>query len=493
MLQTDVNIQGNVMLNTDVLIIGAGATGASIARKLSQYELDVTLIDRNEDIGGYASKCNSATLCSGHDAEPGTLEGRLEYESSRKYEQICRDLDVEYRKTGMIYVAHDENDMAELEKIREKALINGEKDARLLSMEEVHSMEPSINPDIMGGLLIPNEAVVDVMELIFATVENAMDNGVRVMTSTKAEKININEDGSVRSVDTTAGEIRCRYVVNAAAIYADKLAKDVYECEYENYPRTGQFFVLDKDMPYRPSHIIVPIPTPLTRGRLLTPTIHGNLLVGPSAENLVDREDTRTDSATLASIAADCQKMIPAVNPMDSVTQFCGVRPAIKPKADWRIRTIEGHHGYIEAVGISQGVSAGPAVGDYVAELLRGEGLELVPKKNWHGTRKAIRRFVKMTEAERDAAIKEDPRYGNIICRCETVSEAEIVQAIHKGPGARSVDAVKRRLRAGMGRCQGGFCGPRVVEILARELGVTEEDICKNEPGSEMLVRVNRK
>ena len=208
---------------------------------------------------------------------------------------------------------------------------------------------------------------------------------------------------------------------------------------------------------------------------------------------MTDREDTRTDKPTLDSIIADCRKMIPAINPMDSVTQFCGVRPAIYPKTDWRIRAVDGCKGYIEAVGINQGVSAAPGVAKYVAEILDDEGLEMIEKPDYIKTRKAIRRITKMTDAEKDEAIAKDPRYGNIICRCETVSEAEIVQAIHKGPGARSVDAIKRRLRAGMGRCQGGFCGPRVVEILARELNVTPEDICKNEPGSNMLARENRK
>lgn len=481
------------MKQTDVVIIGAGATGSAIARELSRYQLDVTLIDRNEDVGGYASKCNSATLCSGHDATPGSLESRLTSASNRAYDQICRDLDVEMKRIGMIYVAHNEDEMTRLHQIKKRAILNGEYNVQMLSKKRVHEMEPSINSDIVGGLLVPNEAIVDVMELMLAFVENAMDNGVHLMLGTTVTKINADDHThQVVSVTTDKGEIACHFAINAAAIYADKLAHTVGFCDYYNYPRTGQFFVLDKNLPYTPEHIIVPLPTPVSRGRLLTPTMHGNLLVGPSAENMYDREDTSTDAATLDSIIDDCRKMIPAVNPMDSVTQFCGVRPAIYPKTDWRIRAVDGCKGYIEAVGINQGVSAAPGVAKYVAEILDDEGLEMVEKESWNAKRTAIKRFAEMTEAGRDAAIKEDPRYGNVICRCETVTEAEIIQAIHKGPGARSVDAIKRRLRAGMGRCQGGFCGPRVVEILARELGVIEEEICKNEPGSEMLARVNK-
>lgn len=482
------------MMKTDVVVIGAGAIGSAIARELSRYELDVILLERNEDIGGYASKCNSATLCSGHDATPGSLEARLTSASNRAYDQICKDLDVDLKRIGMIYVAHDEDEMKRLRAIRKKAVLNGEYNVQMLSQKKVHEMEPSLNPDIVGGLLIPNEAIVDVMELVFAFVENAMDNGVKVMTGTKATGINVDEKThAVRSVSTDKGEIECKFVINAAAIYADKLAQSVGFCDYYNYPRTGQFFVLDKNLPYTPEHIIVPLPTPVSRGRLLTPTMHGNLLVGPSADNMEDREDTKTDKKTMDSIIADCRKMIPAVNPMDSVTQFCGVRPAIYPKTDWRIRAVDGCKGYVEAVGINQGVSGAPGVAKYVIEILDDEGLELKEKENWIATRKAIRRFAEMTEEERNEAIQKNPKYGNVICRCETVTEGEIVDAIHKGPGARSVDAIKRRLRAGMGRCQGGFCSPRVVEILARELHVTEEEICKNEPGSEMLVRVNRK
>ena len=217
------------------------------------------------------------------------------------------------------------------------------------------------------------------------------------------------------------------------------------------------------------------------------------MLIGPSAVNGWDKEDTKTDKPTLDSVLEDCRKMIPAINPADSVTQFTGVRPAIEPKVDWRVQANEKCHGYIEAVGISQGISGSPGVAKYVAEILEGEGLKMTPKDSWNPIRKAIPRFAQMTEEERDQAIKENPLYGNVICRCETVTEAEIIEAIHRGTGARSVDAIKRRLRAGMGRCQGGFCGPRVIEILARELNVPAEAICKNEKGSEMVVCENRK
>ncbi|MDL2253904.1 NAD(P)/FAD-dependent oxidoreductase [Ruminococcaceae bacterium OttesenSCG-928-I18] len=478
---------------TDVVVIGAGAIGSAIARELSRYEVDVILIERNEDVGGYASKCNGGVLCSGHELVPGSLEWRLTSASNRAYDQICKDLNVEMKRPGFIYAAQNDDEMAQLKEIHRTAILNGEYGAELLSKKKVHELEPVLHPNIVGGLLIPNEATVDLMDLTLAFVENAMDNGVRVLLSTKATKINVDPNRHcVTSVSTDKGDIACKFAINAAAIYADKLAQSVGFCDYYNYPRTGQYFVLDKNLPYMPKHIVNPLPTPISRGRLVTPTIHGNTLVGPSADNMTDRERTCTDRAIMESIIEDCRKLIPDINPADSITQFCGVRPAIYP-AGWRIRAVDGCQGYIEAVGNNQGVSSAPGVAKYVSVLLGEEGLEMIQKENWIATRKPVRHFADMSEEERDAAIKENPQYGNVICRCETVTEGEIIDVIHRGPGAHSVDAIKRRLRAGMGRCQGGFCGPRVIEILARELGVSEEEICKNEKGSEMLVRVNRR
>ena len=479
--------------NTDVVIIGAGAVGSTIARELSKYQLQVVLVEKNEDVGGYASKCNSGTLCDGHDAPPGSLEAKTIIESTHLYEQICSDLDVKMKRTGMIYVAQNAAELKQLDEIKARAVANGLTQEKPLTKEQVLEMEPSVNPEITGGMLVPGEAVVDVMELMFANVENAMDNGVEVMVGTKVLRINLDDEKHcVKSVTTDKGDISCSFVINAAAIYADEIAETVGICDYRNYPRTGEFYVLDKNLPYAPSHIIAPLPTQVTRGKLVTPTINGNTLIGPSAVNGWDKEDTKTDKPTLDSILEDCRKMIPAINPADSVTQFTGVRPAIDPKDDWRVRANDKCKGYIEAVGISQGISGSPGVARYVAEILADEGLKMTPKDSWNPKRRAIRKFAQMTEAERDQVISENPLYGNVICRCETVTEAEIIEAIHKGPGARSVDAIKRRLRAGMGRCQGGFCGPRVIEILARELNVPAEAICKNEKGSEMVVCENR-
>ncbi len=472
----------------DIVIVGAGVVGSTIARELSKYKVDTILIDKNEDIGGYASRGNSGTLSTGHDCPPGSLEQKLTIGANHMYPRILQELDVKHKKCGTICVALNDDELSKLNKLYKISIANGVYAVEKISRDKCLELEPMLSQKVVAGLLIPDETIVDVFELVFANIENAMENGLRLMLSTKALSIQKDpKQNCVTSVVTDKGVIRTQFVVNAAAIYADELAKTVGFCDYRNYPRTGQYWVLDKNLPYCPSHIIIPLPTPISRGRIITPTVHENLLVGPSAVNGWDKEDTKTDEKTLKSILADCRKMIPDIDPKDSIAQYTGVRPAKCPK-EWAIRATEVVKGYIEAVGISQGVSSAPAIAVYLCDILDNEGLILKQKKNFNRYRASIRRFSELSESEKNEYIQRDSRYGNVICRCETVTEAEIVQAIHKGPGARSLDSIKRRLRAGAGRCQGGFCSPRVIEILARELEVPEEMIRKNDPGSEILV-----
>lgn len=474
--------------DTDVVIVGAGAIGSAIARELSKYELDIVLLEKNEDVGGDASKSNDATIICGYDAEPGTLASRLAVASNPMFDKVCKQLDVELKRIGALQLAFSDEDLKVLEENHKRAFANGVFDTELLTGDEARRMEPQLSEEVKGALYVPRESILNVFELLTGYVENAVANGVTLMTSTKAMRVN-KEDGKVVSVTTDKGDIQTRFVINAAALYADELAKTVGLCDFKNYPRKGEMYVLDKDLPYAPKHILAPIPNKVTRGKLITPTVDGNLLVGPTAVNIDDKEDKSTSADGLQSILEDVHRMIPAVNPRDSVTQFAGLRPARDP-AGYSIRAFDELYGYIEVNGIMQGVSCSLATGVYVANLLQEQGLKMVRKANFNPYRKKIVKFSTASKEEQARLIQENPKYGNIICRCETISEAEIVEAIHRG--ARSVDAVKRRVRAGMGRCQGGFCSPRVVEILARELNLTPEDICKNEPGSELLTGENR-
>lgn len=473
---------------TDVVVIGAGAIGSAIARELSKYEVDVILVEKKEDVGGDASRTNSATIVSGYDSPVGSLESYLSVHSNPMFDQVTEDLEVDFKRIGAIQVGFTDEDVEVLKAHEKKAIANGVFDVELLSGDKVREMEPSLSKDIKAGLYIPKEGLVNVFDLLTAYVENAVDNGVRLMTSTKVERIQT-AYGAVQSVITDQGEIRTTYVINAAALYCDELADTVGKKYFRNYPRKGEFFVLEKELPYATKRMIAPIPTPVTRGKLITPSMEGNLLIGPTAEDIEDKEDKSTTRAGLNSILEDIRKMLPDVNPRDSVTQFAGLRPARDP-AEYSIKAFEDLSGYIEVNGITQGVSCSLATGVYVAKLLEDNGLKLVRKDNFNPYRKRIKLFRESSKEEQQELVKMDSRYGNIICRCEIVTEAEICEAIRRG--ARSVDAIKRRLRAGMGRCQGGFCGPRVVEILARELGIDPTEVCKNEKGSEMLSGVNK-
>ena len=478
-------------MNADVVVIGAGAVGGSIARELSKYQLNIVLVEKSEDIGGNASRSNSAMIICGYDTPPDSLESKLVAASNAMMDTLSKQLDVTFKRIGAIQVAKSSQELPALKESYIQALDNGIFDAALLTREKLIEIEPNLSRRVEGGLLIPRESIVDLFELIIAYAENAADNGVKILTSTTVNGI-ICEESKVKAVVTDKGTIETRYVVNAAGLFADKIAQMVGITDYFNYPRYGQFYILDKNLPYAPNHMIMPIPSPITRGKLIVPTIHGNLLLGPTADNGEDRFDKATSQECLESIISETRELIPAINPKDAVTQFQGIRPAREPKG-YHIRTFESLNGYIEANGILTGISSSPAMGVYVTNLLSNKGLDLVPKKDFNPNRLGIKRFNTLSIKEQDELIRENPRYGNVVCRCETITEAEILCSIHRNPGATSMDGIKRRLRAGMGRCQGGFCGPRVVEILSRELGVDPTEIRKNEVGSELLIRRNRR
>jgi len=483
----------------DVVIVGAGVVGSMIAREMSRYKVDIIVVEKSHDVGGYASKGNSGNIGAGG-ISPEVAMGLvprsiidMSAASRMMYPRILEELDVKFIRCGRLNIAFNEEELNKYTYYWKKTVKLGQYDAYPMSKEKMWELEPYLSREIAGGFYCADDLNVDVFNLIIACIQNALENGVRLMTGTKAISIDYDKQTmKLKGLQTDKGYIQTRYVINAAAIYADELARTTGICGYVNYPRYGQFYVLDKNLPYSPKHTLFPLPSLMTVGRIVSPTVSGNTLVGPSADNGWDKENTATTKEMLESVLADCRRLIPAINPKDTVTQFTGVRPAKMP-ADWSLNVSEVIKGYAEAVGILQGVTFAPGIAGRMCDLLDDDGLKLVPKDNFNPYRVSIKRFARMSEEEREEAIEKDPRYGNVICRCETVTEAEIIQAIHCEPGARNMDAIKRRLRAGMGRCQGGFCSPRVVEILARELNLSVEEICKNEPGSEILVGKNRK
>lgn len=474
------------MKQADIVIIGAGAVGSALARELSKYRLKVIVVEKNEDLGGDSSKSNSAIIHTGYDAKPGTLESQLVVAANPMYDQIAADLDVPFKRIGALLPAFTEEQFEQLPALKHKAMMNRVYDVEYKTGEQLLQMEPNLNPEVKGGLYIPRESIIDPFLLCIGLAENAADNGVEFMLGTKCTGIKV-EEGAVTTVETTAGNIATKYVVNAAGLYCDEVAGYVGKADYYVTPRKGQFYILDKNTSCKVGMIILPIPTKITKGKLMCPTIHGNMLVGPTAEDLLDKTDKSTNTAGLESIAADVRKMIPNVNLRDTITQYSGLRAQRNPEG-LNIDVYDDLKGYVNLSGVrSTGLTGSVAIAKYVVDLMIEGGMKAEFKTDFNPIRHGTPRFAELSNEERAALIAKDPRYGNIVCRCETVTEGQICDAIHRTLGARSVDGVKRRLRAGMGRCQGGFCSPRVIEILARELGVSAEEIRKNEPGSEML------
>ena len=474
------------MKQTDIVIVGAGAVGCALARELSKYQLRVIVVEKNEDVGAETSKANSAVIHTGYDAKPGTLESQLVVAANPMYDLITKQLDIPFARIGALLPAVTDEQFAQLPALKHKAMMNRVYDIEYKTGEQLLAMEPNLNPEVKGGLYIPRESIIDPFLLCVGLAENAADNGVEFLLGTKCTGIKV-EDGAVTTVNTTAGDIATKYVINAAGVFCDEIASFVGKNDYSVTPRKGQFYILDKNTSCKVGMIILPIPTKDTKGKLMCPTIHGNMLVGPTAEDLFDKTDKSTNAEGLESIAQDVRKMIPGVNLRDTITQFSGLRAQRNPEGV-NIDVYDDLKGYVNLSGIrSTGLTASVSIAKYVVDMMIENGLHAEFKTNFNPIRRGTPRFVELSAEEQASLIAKDPRYGNMVCRCETVTEGEICDAIHRNIGARSVDGVKRRLRAGMGRCQGGFCGPRVIEILARELGITPEEVCKNDPGSEML------
>ena len=475
----------------DVVIIGAGAVGTAIARELSKHELKIVLLDKNEDIGGDASKSNSAIVHTGFDASPGTLESALVVSANPMYDKFCEELEIPFKRVGAILVATTEEEFALLPGIRQKSYKNGVYDIEFLTAHTIRELEPNVTDKVLGGLLIPRESIIDPFLLVIAQAENAFSNGVEIMTSTKVSGLK-RDAGDTWTVETGKGEIKTKFVINSAGLGCEEIARFAGKCEFKVNPRKGQFFILDKNINYKTSRIILPVPTKLTKGKLASPTIHGNMLIGPTAEDITDCNDKAVTQAGLDEVIKGVQKLLPAFNPRDSITQYAGLRPTRTPEG-YFIDAYAELKGFINITGIrSTGVTASLSIAKYAVNLLRSEGLQMKPKKNFQPKRSVIPKFSECSDEMKETLVKSNPLFGKVVCRCETVTEAEIVAAI-KGPvGARSVDAVKRRVRAGMGRCQGGFCGPRVMEILVRELGILPEELRKHEVGSEFITGETR-
>ena len=477
----------------DVVIIGAGVIGGMLARTLSRYRLSVCLVEKASDVANGASKANSGIIHGGYDPLPHTLKAKLNTAGVPLLYKAADELHVPYRRTGSLVCAFGAEEEKTLAALFARGKENGIDDLRLLSGDEARAMEPALSAEVTGALLVPSAGVICPYMLTIAAVGNAMDNGVTLLRDFAVCGIDRDNDGF--AVHAENGDtVRGRFVANCAGGFADKISAMAGDTSFTLIPRAGEYMLLDKKVGGMLSRTVFQLPTKMGKGVLVTPTVHGNLLMGPTAVDVEDPGATNTTAAGLESVMQRARKSVPSLPGNRTITSFAGLRAHVeKDEHDFIIGEAEGAPGFLNAVGIeSPGLSAAPAIGAFLAES--AAYLVSAPaNKKYDSTRPEVFRPNEMTVEERAAFVAEHPLYGNIVCRCEQVTEGEIVDAIHRVPGARSLDGVKRRTRAGMGRCQAGFCSPRVLEILSRELGVPQEQLTKSGGASFPIVGKTRK
>ncbi len=460
----------------DVAIVGAGVVGGLIARELSRFNAKVALLEKYNDVAMGTTKANSAIVHGGFDAQNGTLKAKLNVEGTAMMPEVCEKLSVSFKKNGSVVVAFSEKEMEHIKVLYDRGIKNGVPELSIIDRDELRRREPNISDEAVGALLSESAGIVCPYELTIAAVENAVTNGVELVRNCEVKAINENDNGYVLS--TTVGEISAKYIINAAGNFSDELARMVGDDSIELVPRKGEYYVLDKSVGNLATHTIFQCPNEMGKGILVTPTVDGNLLIGPTALNIEDKDDTTTTPEGLRDALQKALKSVPIVSIRNAITSFAGVR-AHPVNDDFIIGWCEKSANFINVAGVeSPGLSSAPAIAIYVREILE-EKLVLTEKENYTDTRETPVRFRHLSDEERAELIKKNDAYGRIVCRCETITEGEIIDAIRAPGGARDVDGVKRRTRAGMGRCQGGFCGSKVVEILARELGVSMSEITK--------------
>ncbi|MCR1952311.1 NAD(P)/FAD-dependent oxidoreductase [Clostridium sp. DSM 100503] len=473
----------------DVAIIGAGVIGASIFRELTKFNLKVVILEKENDVAMGTTKANSAIIHSGYDPEYGTLMAKYNVKGNEMFEDLCKELSVPFKRNGSLVIAFNEEELELLKVLYENGIKNKVKGLELLNKEEVLLKEPNLNNDILGALYAPTGGIVGPFEYTIALIENGIENGGEIKLS--SEVIGIEKDDIFKINIKDKETVEAKYVINAAGVYCDKIHNMICEEKFEITPIRGEYYVIDKNEGKMFEHTIFQCPTKLGKGVLVTPTVHGNLIVGPNAETIEDKDSVKTTSKGLEYIKETASKTTNKINFRNSIRNFSGLR-AHSDNGDFIIEENEDVKGFIDVAGMkSPGLSAAPAIAIDILDILKNAGLKMDKNDKFNPYREQIR-FMELSLEERAEVIKKDSRYGRIICRCEQITEGEIVDAIKRSFGTISLDGVKRRCRPGMGRCQGGFCGPRVQEIISRELNIPLENIVLEKDGSYILTGKSR-
>lgn len=472
----------------DCVIIGAGVSGAAVARELSRYTGSICVLERCEDVCCGTSKANSAIVHAGFDAAPGTLMAKLNVKGSGMMEALSRELDFPYRRNGSFVLCFDEAQMPQLEKLLMQGQQNGVEGLQILSGDQVREMEPNVTDTCVAALWAPTGAIVCPFGLTIALAENAAQNGAEFRFNTEVIGFSRKENGWL--VHTNKGEVEAAAVVNAAGVYAADLHNMVSSEKLHITPRKGEYCLLDKQAGSHVTHTIFQLPGKLGKGVLVTPTVHGNLLLGPTALDIEDKEGTDTTQEGLEQLLSAAAMSVKNLPVRQVITSFAGLR-AHEDAHEFRIAEVSDAPAFFDCAGIeSPGLSSAPAIGVMAAGLVARK-LSLSLRDDFIAARKGIPDPRSLSFAERQKLIAEQPTYGRILCRCEQISEGEILSAVQRPLGAKSMDGIKRRTRAGMGRCQGGFCGPKIMELLA-ENGIPWEEQTKSGGASRLLTGWNK-
>ncbi|MFW2487656.1 NAD(P)/FAD-dependent oxidoreductase [Clostridium chromiireducens] len=469
----------------DVAIIGAGVIGSSIFRELTKYNLKVVVLEKEKDVSMGTSKANSAIVHAGYDPKEGTLMAKYNVTGNEMFEDLCKELSVPFKRNGSLILAFDDEDLNTLKALYENGNKIGVKDLKILNKGEVLEMEPNINEEIKGALYAPTGGIVGPFEYTIALAENAVQNGGELKL--QKEVVSIDKKDLFR-ISTQDGElVEAKFVINAAGLYADKIHNLICKESFKIIPRSGEYYIMDKSQGNIVNSTIFQCPSKLGKGVLVTPTVHGNLMVGPDARDIEDKEDLGTAAEGLEAIREASMRSTKKVNFRESIRNFAGLR-ANPDTGDFIVEENDEVKGFIDVAGMkSPGLTSAPAIALGVVDILAEAGCKLEKKENFVASREQIH-FMELSPKEKAELIKKNPQYGRIVCRCESITEGEIVDAIKRSFGVLSLDGVKRRCRPGMGRCQGGFCGPRVQEIIAREYSVPLESVVLEKDNSYILV-----
>lgn len=471
----------------DVIIIGGGVVGCSVARELSRFDADILLLERGNDVSVGTSKANSGIVHGGYDAKPGTLKAKFNVAGNAMFDALARELDFPFKRNGSMVLCFDKADIGKLLELKEQGVKNGVQGLYVLEgYEAVKAMEPYVSENVVAALVVPNGGIVSPYEMTIAYAENAATNGVEFRFGSEVTAID-RIDGGLQVTCADGFTAQAKYVVNAAGVYADVINNMISPDKMHITARKGDYELLDKTCGYMASHTLFQMPTKMGKGVLVTPTCHGNILVGPTATDVTDKDDVATTPEELASAFDRALLTMPSLNRRNIITQFSGLRAHLDTD-DFVIGESAAVKGLYNVAGIeSPGLSSTPAIAVHVAEEI-AQKLSLGKNANFVAERKGIPHFATLSDEERQKLVAENPLYGRIVCRCETVTEGEIVEAIRRKPGAVDMDGVKRRTRQGMGRCQAGFCTPRVMEILSRELGVPMTEVTKRGGNSQFVI-----